>query len=256
VTSPGSDAEVQRIAAEYLRRDAAPTDEPSALDPATAYLLGTLDWEVLAILRRAGVALGGARVLDVGCGTGLLSHRLLELGAGEVTGVDLMEHRIALARERYPVPGLRFEQANAAELPHADGAFDLVTHFTCLSSVLDDDLRRAIAAQMWRVVRDGGAVLSYDLRPSPAPVRWAGRAATWLASRRGGGSPPHTPVRPLDLAELRALFAEAQITHRTAVLNVALAGVARRSRATADLLASLPPLRSHLLVLARKTVRP
>ena len=59
--------------------------------------------------------------------------------------------------------------ANAAELPFPDGEFDLVTHFTCLSSVLDPGLRAAIAAEMWRVVRPGGVVLSFDMRPAPWP---------------------------------------------------------------------------------------
>lgn len=259
MTTPDADAEVERIATEYRRRDAAAvSDAPAhAIDPALAFYLHSLEWEVLRILRDAGVELGGARVLDIGCGTGLLAHRLIELGAGEVTGVDLMDHRVATARARYPFPPLRFEQANAAELPFADASFDLVTHFTCLSSVLDPGLRSRIAAEMWRVARPGGAVLSHDLRPSPVPVRWAGRAATWIARRRAGGPPPaQTPVHPLSLREVRALFPQARLVHRTAMLNVGLGGAARRSRALGEVLALVPPLRSHLLVVAQKPVQP
>jgi SAM-dependent methyltransferase len=64
----------------------------------------------------------GDRVLDVGCGPGALSNAAAERGA-DVTGVDLAPGMIAEARRRHP--GLRFEQADAEQLPFADGSFDV-----------------------------------------------------------------------------------------------------------------------------------
>ncbi len=246
------ETEIERISREYRRRDAAAAASArSGPDHAALFYLHSLEWEVVRILRDGGTDLTASDVLDVGCGAGRLTNRLAELGARSVSGVDLMPARVAAARASYPALDVR--EANAAQLPFADGSFDLVTHFACLSSVLDDEVRRAIAAEMWRVTRAGGAILSYDLRPAPTPVRAAGAAVRRLQERRGVPAAPQTPIRPIGPGELRALFPHAEtLLHRTAILNVALGGVARRSRSAATLLASVPPLRSHLVGLARK----
>jgi len=75
-----------------------------------------------AVRRLAGE--GPGRCLDLGCGTGFHLATLHELG-WNVTGVDLSEDQLRIARER---SGHIAEllQADAAELPLADGSFDLV----------------------------------------------------------------------------------------------------------------------------------
>jgi ubiquinone/menaquinone biosynthesis C-methylase UbiE len=96
----------------------------------------------------------GARVLDVGCGTGRLAEWIAErVGpGGQVVGIDPLAERIALARER--VPGGRFEIGYAEELgAFADGSFDGV----CMSAVFHwvPDQPKALAAS-GRVLRPGG----------------------------------------------------------------------------------------------------
>lgn len=241
--------ELQRIADEYRRRDAQQRDASSeALDPQYLRHLHGIELAIAEALRRTATQLAGARVLDVGTGSGKLAHRLLELGAGEVVGVDLMPDRIALARQSYPA--VRFEQGSATELPFEDESFDVVSQFTCLSSILDEAVRRTVAAEIWRVLRPGGAVLSYDLRPSPTPVQALGRLM-----RRRAGSPAWTPVTPLDLDELRRLFPGSPFAAIATSLNYALPAALRRPRVTAFLLESVRPLRSHYTVAARKPLR-
>lgn len=241
--------EAARIRAAYAERDAAGASSTvySYANPGYHFHVQDLEWQVQSRLRRMGFALAGASVLEVGSGFGQILHRLVELGASDGTGVDLSEHRVAAARERYPA--LRFEVADASALPFEDASFDLVTQFVCLSSVLDAGLRAAIAREMWRVTRPGGVVLSYDLRPTPAPLRAAGRvlrAAGRLPSAETG-----TPTVTISASEIRSLFGAEAAVH-TVTLNFDLAFVAGRSLLAARLLAALPLLRTHHLALIRK----
>ena len=104
-------------------------------------------------LREVGVA-PGARVLDVGCGTGVFLRRCADLGA-EVAGIDAAEGLLELARTRVPEGDLRLGEL--AELPFADDTFDLVTGFT--SFFFADDIVRALR-ETRRVARPGAAVVA------------------------------------------------------------------------------------------------
>src|SRR3954464_157996 len=96
----------------------------------------------------------GARVLDVGCGTGRLAHWIAErVGMrGAVIAIDPLEERIGLARSRGGK--VRFEVGQAEDLrAFEDASFDAV----CMSSVLHwvGDKARALA-EVRRVLRPGG----------------------------------------------------------------------------------------------------
>jgi trans-aconitate methyltransferase len=67
----------------------------------------------------------GARVLDVGCGTGTTTTQLVERGAAEVLGVDLSVPMIEAARRRIGDPRVRLEVGDVLDLDGA-GAFDVV----------------------------------------------------------------------------------------------------------------------------------
>ncbi|MEU5114654.1 class I SAM-dependent methyltransferase [Streptomyces longwoodensis] len=81
-----------------------------------------------------GALPAGARVLDLGCGTGLPTARRLAEGGLDVVGVDLSARMVALAREH--VPEASVHQADLADLrpggPLDLGRFDAVTAFFCL----------------------------------------------------------------------------------------------------------------------------
>lgn len=97
-------------------------------------------------------------ILDVGCGTGEISSRLAALfGDARVTGVDLIEPHLELARTRYASVGdrLRFQQADAFALPFADRSFDLVVCRHMLQAVPHAE---RVMAEMVRVARPGAIV--------------------------------------------------------------------------------------------------
>ena len=230
-----SDAELDRIRAAYRERDAA-ADSPYRWDnPGYVVYMQEVERALLRAFGDAGVQLAGARVLDVGCGSGYFLHRLREFGAGDCHGIDLMENRIAEGRERYPA--LNLHVGSATELPFADGEFDVVAQFTCLSSIIDANVRLAAAREMQRVAR-GGWVLSLDMRGMRPP------------SLRRRLPPAVTPTVPLDERELRRLFGKPTLLRRVA-LAFELTHLTGRHAVLTAALAALPPLRSHLLGLWR-----
>jgi SAM-dependent methyltransferase len=118
-----------------------------------------------AFLRFVGIG-RGARVLDVGCGTGVVTRDLAaRVGArGEVVGVDQSRVFVAEARRRArPARArCRFRVANGRQLPFAAGRFDAALAVTVLLHVPGSE---QVLAEMARVTRPGGrvAVLDQDL---------------------------------------------------------------------------------------------
>lgn len=112
-------------------------------------------------------ALPPARTLDVACGTGFLTQHL----RGEVTGVDQSASMLELARAK--VPEGRFVQADALELPFADGSFErLVTSF--FYGHLEEADRAAFVREARRVA-DALVVVDSALNEDVEPGEWQER---------------------------------------------------------------------------------
>jgi ubiquinone/menaquinone biosynthesis C-methylase UbiE len=111
----------------------------------------------------------GARVLELGCGTGLILARVAEI-AKRAVGIDLSAGMAQHARER----GLDVRIGNLCELPFEDERFDLTYGFKVLAHVPDIDAALREAA---RVTRPGGHLLLEFYNP------WSLR---YLAKRAAG----------------------------------------------------------------------
>ena len=101
--------------------------------------------------------LDGLRVLDVGCGGGLLAARMAQDGA-EVVGVDLSHSSLAAARKHTRSAGLRidFVTARGESLPLVDSSFDAVVSSDFLEHVPDFD---SVISECARLLKPAGLFL-------------------------------------------------------------------------------------------------
>lgn len=100
----------------------------------------------------------GRRVLEVGCGTGLLLERMAEFST-LAQGIDLSPGMLEKARAR----GLSVKEGSATQLPFEDESFDVTCSFKVLAHV--EDIDRALS-EMARVTRPGGVILAEFYNPS------------------------------------------------------------------------------------------
>ena len=106
-----------------------------------------------------------ARVLDLGCGTGVAGREVARRPGfeGRVTGIDRSAYLIAVARQRAQEEGLAarldFQVGDSRSLGLPDGSFDAAVAHTLLSHV-EDPL--AVLGEMARVVRPGGTIGIFD----------------------------------------------------------------------------------------------
>jgi demethylmenaquinone methyltransferase / 2-methoxy-6-polyprenyl-1,4-benzoquinol methylase len=169
------------VANKYLSYDAARSPKVRAMFSRVAWRYDILnDLMSLGLHRRwkrqtVAVALEGKtgrspRVLDLCCGSGDLGFLAEAAGAGVVIGADFTLPMLAVARRRRAREGRRavFVQADALDLPFADGVFDAVTIGYGLRNVAD--IEKALA-EMRRVLVPGGraAVLDFG-KPESAAV--------------------------------------------------------------------------------------
>ncbi len=125
-------------------------------------------------LRYAGVR-AGTRVLDVGCGTGVLTRLAADVvgPAGAAVGIDPGPAMITRARRNAQRLDNRatFRLGVIEQLPFAEVSFDVA----CISVVLHHlpaDVKRAGLREVWRVLAPGGRLVVLDLDRPANPLWW------------------------------------------------------------------------------------
>ena len=132
------------------------------------YFVPSIGIPVSAELLRIANLQPGARVLDVGCGTGLVARRAAETvgNGGSVVGIDLSPEMIAMAAS-VPVAAdvpIEWQQGDATALPFPDRSFDVVL---CQMTLMFIEDRLGALREMRRVLANGGRVLVN----TPGPIQ-------------------------------------------------------------------------------------
>ena len=92
------------------------------------------------------------KVLDIGCGGGYLTNYLAQKGH-LVSGIDLSEQSLAIAKSEDRTDSVDYKRASAYELPYSEGIFDVV----CAMDLLEHVEKPAqVVAEASRVLKKGG----------------------------------------------------------------------------------------------------
>lgn|GEM_PF-406876 len=116
----------------------------------------------LGKIAQLGIVAG--RWLDCGCADGGYTVALAELGATQVVGIDILQERIALARERARAhPAVTFLHVAPGVLPFAPATFDGILLNEVLEHVTDEV---QMLQELHRLLRPGGYLVVMS------PNRW------------------------------------------------------------------------------------
>ena len=206
-----------------IRRCCSPHRSVSGRSPICSSDLGWLD-------------LAGARLLEVGCGTGCNLLDFLRLGfrPEHLQGIELLPASVEWARRDLPA-SVRITLGDAAAAAASvvpEASQDIVFQSTVFTSLLDDEFQQRLADRMWRWLRPGGGILWYDFTVN---------------------NPRNPDVRGVPVARIRQLFPHGKMRVRRLTLAPPVARAVTRLHPTLyTVLNSMIWLRTHVLVWVEK----
>jgi len=150
----------------WIAHEAAPGEEVIVIDPKMAFGVGSHATTALSLRLLRG-ARAGARVLDVGTGTGILAIAAARWGAGEVMAVDTdpvaVENALENVRRNGVADRVRVSLGSARDAP---GTFDLA-----VANLLSSELSRVMPSLPAKLAPGGTLIVSGFLREEEGAVR-------------------------------------------------------------------------------------
>ena len=181
------------------------------------------------LLRRAAIGLR-QRILDIGCGHGIVTEELLRRAGGAVVALD---RDIAPAR-RIAGEGALLVEGDAACLPFADASFDLALCQNVLLWVADVE---AAVSEMARVLTPGGVAIAVE-PDYGGMMEWPPQVAlrdVWLRATADAGAEPQIGRRLPGLFERAGFHTWVELQHLPRMPDAA----------ACDLLLELPLSAAH-----------
>lgn len=183
------------------------------------------------------------RVLDVGVGTARIPIEMGQ-GVGDILGIDLAEHMLAVGRENVSRAGLSsritLARVDAKAMPYEDGAFSAVVSNSIVHHIPDP--ARALS-EMWRVTGRSGLLFVRDLLRPPSAAE-----VERLVELHGGAPPVDASLaasferqRSLFRASLHAALTLEEVAAMLAPLGISTRAVERTSDRHWTLAVRKPP---------------
>lgn len=124
-----------------------------------------LQRKIEILLREFGIAFPNKKMLDFGCGAGASTLIFLRCGATDITGVDVDETLLDIAKSRikdffsdsYRLVKIKYIDGQYS-MPFSDGEFDIVWAQAIMEHVLPDQ-RRFVLRELWRVLKKDGLLV-------------------------------------------------------------------------------------------------
>lgn len=225
--------EIEEIRSRYERRKKLPSDLYSFFNRGNLFIIHQRERKLLGLLENYGMnSLNDKKLLDVGCGSGGWLREFIKYGATpeNLYGIDLLEERVALG-ERVS-PNIHITQGNAEHLDFPDNTFDIVFQSVVFTSIHENEMKKKIADEMLRVMKNDGIILWYDFRYN---------------------NPLNPDVKGIKKEEIKNLFPNCQYNFNTVTLTPPivrkLVGI---SWLACYLLEKIPLLRTHYMIVIKK----
>jgi 2-polyprenyl-6-hydroxyphenyl methylase/3-demethylubiquinone-9 3-methyltransferase len=154
-----------------------------------------IPWVIDVIVREKTKS---CRILDIGCGAGLLANKLA-LAGHEVVGVDLSAPSLAVARAKDKTKSVEYLQADVTQMPFPEGSLEVICAMDFLEHI--EDFGRVIE-EVGRLLRPGGLFFFHTFNRTPLSWLFAVKGVEWFVKN----APKHLHLYRLFIkpAELRA----------------------------------------------------
>lgn len=159
--------------------EARPGDVILTIDPGSAFGTGTHETTRLVLMELDARVRGGERVLDAGCGSGILSIGAVLLGASDAIAVDVDPLAVTATEENAIANGVSDRiHASTTEVRDLDGTWDLV-----LANIESRVLLPMAKTLISKVAPGGMLILSGLLAPEEEEIRAAYGALDFVSQR-------------------------------------------------------------------------